>query len=285
MKIKDCVEQWSDMYFSYNPYGEAIPSKYLFEESLIRKYDWRGDRVYIKNLSELKQDGWCSDFIMKADPDAPWEIKETVLFSPLFHRLMEEGKMCPANYVVHIIKELDEYVDEDEKENKIIHSFEFYIGMIARGLRALASYIREYSLSEGIDDALSEISKNNSVKYEMYGTSVEQDMKYKTDILFKYDRRLYRAWSYLVTDRGVRNTSGRVLKANGYGYNILFPFDMREKKNTVDGWYLYDKTMVKNIVCEHIVNNNGDVITHQDYCQKVIDTPEIIKKPVVFFVG
>ncbi len=283
MKIRDYIKQWSTLFYSRNPYGKSIPSTYLFSEKLIREYDKDGRKVYYANLSELKQDGWSMDYIVPAETEAPWEIWEIVSFSPIFHRLMQEEKMCPSNYIVNIIDALDVYEDEDAERNEIIHTEDFYIGTIARGLRALASYIREYSLAEIIENYLLKYALQYGVQFEMYRASVTQDMKYKTDILFRYDNQLYRAWSYQTTKNGIPKTSRRVLNANGHGYNILFPFNMWEKNN-VAGWFLYDEKITENTIAKLITNNAEIPMEHWEYCEKVMQDNNIIKIPAIFVV-
>lgn len=278
-KIKEYITEWSSLFYNKNPYGEQIPDEFLFSEKMLRKYDRDGNEIKYKNLSEMKQDGWCIGNVKQGNMNDEWEKEEVISFSPIFHRLVETETLCPANYVVHIIKDLREY----DLEHNIVHNEEFYIGTIARGLRAFASYVREQNLTETIDEILSKSANIKQVNYKMFHASVRQDMKYKTDIMFSYNGSVYRAWSYQTTVRGIERTSSRVLKANGRGYNILFPFNMMERKE-VNGWFLYNEDIVRHALIELIVANKNPVLTHLEYCNLVNENPYIIKKPSIFSV-
>lgn len=278
-KIKDYIVEWGSLFYSKNPYGKQIPDKYLFSETLLRKYDREGNKVQYKNLSEMRQDGWCISNVKQGSMEDEWEKEEVISFSPIFHRLVESNSLCPANYVVHIVEDLQKF----DLEHGVPHNEEFYIGTIARGLRAFASYVREQNLTETIDEILSKSANIKNVQYRMFQSSVNQDMKFKTDIMFSYNNEIYRAWSYQTTARGIERTSGRVLRANGRGYNVLFPFNIRERKE-VSGWFLYDENIVRHTLIDLIVANKKPILIHSEYCDLVNENPYIIKKPSIFYV-
>ncbi len=281
MQFREHIVQWAEMTYAENPYGISIPEKYLYDARLIRSRDKNGCSISVANLAEIKQNGNSLELVARAIADAPWEKMETISFSPIFHRLVASEKMCPSNYVVEVINELDSY-NAIRGVRGITDTDEFYIGTIARSLRALASYIREYSLADIIEYTLSKKNDGKGI-FKMYSASVEQDMRYKTDIMFEYDGRLYRAWSYQTTRIGIERTANRIQRANGSGYNILFPFNFEEKEELC-GWYLYDFLITSNVVKDLIVHKRSEIEPHWKYAERVRKNNYVIKYPAVFEV-
>ena len=276
--INCLIEKWGKMTFAENPYGSPIPDKYLYSDALIRKEYRYGKSQQYNNLSEMKQNGYCTEHIIKGRMSDPWEMEETISFTKIFHELCESEKLCPSNYVVEVIRALEQY----DKHYLVVHNEEFYIGTIARGLRAFASYVREKSLTDAIDTVLGKMAKMKNVNYQMFNSSVDDDMKKKTDVYFSYNDIRYRCWSYQTTERGIERTGNRIRNAYS-GYNVLFPFNFNEKV-VLNGWYLYDFAIIRHFVIDLVTMNIKDVQKHSSYCEKMNDNPNIIEKPAVFLV-
>ena len=278
--IKDVIVSWAGMKFSENPYGKAIPSKYLYDDRILRRYDRLGNPLPRKTLADLMQDGYAVASVCNTAKDAPWEKEETISFSRVFHELVENGTMCPSNYVASVITALQQY----DIENQTYHNHEFYRGTITRALRCLASYVREQCLQEIIDEAMTSITKTSRAGYRLYGATVEDDMQRKTDLILFYNSSTYRIWSYQTTRNGIEKTSSRVLRANGRGYNILMPFNIDERVDS-HGWYLYDASIVKKAFSELISMRDIEIPSHFDFSKSVRNNPEIISEPAIFRVN
>ena len=278
--LSNVLTEWAKMKFTENPYGKPIPKKFLYDERLLRNNGAHHNCDKPLCLAHLYQDGYITGRIIKADRDAPWEKFETISFSAIFHRLQETNTLCPSNYIVAVIDGLKEW----DIQHKTEHDEEFFRGTIARSLRCFASYIREWDLLENVERVLSVLQKANGKRYLLYGASVEEDMKYKTDVLLIYDRNTYRIWSYQTTQNGIEKTSNRILGANGRGYNLLFPVNFDEAR-LVGGWYLYDPKWILHHFLDLVVNRRSPAMSHWEYCQKVREDKKIIKKPCIFEVS
>ena len=277
--IKDEIEQWAKMKFSENPYGKQIPSKYLHDERIMRRFDRNGKPLSRRTLADLTQDGYAVASVCNTDKDAPWEKEETISFSKIFHDLVENEKMCPSNYVATVIDALQQY----DVANQAYHNQEFYRGTITRALRCLASYIREQCLQEILDETMQKIVSSKRGGYRLYGATVEDDMQKKTDIILFYNNATYRIWSYQTTRNGIEKTSSRILRANGRGYNVLMPFNIHERKN-FHGWYLYDANIVSKSFAEILSLRDIEIQNHFEFSKLVRENPDIISIPAIFRV-
>ena len=117
--------------------------------------------------------------------------------------------------------------------------------------------------------------------YSLRETTVTEDMKNKTDIIFEYNGDVYRIWSYQTTEAGIEHTSERVLKACGKGYNILMPFNDNEKEVEL-GWWLYDKDRTHNILKRFVLDRDFEPISVKEYQKLVKIDPDIIRMPAIF---
>ena len=271
-KLIDIVTRWSKMSFKENPYGTPIPDKYLYDSRAMREKSRK------KNLSECMQDGHILNCLYnekKKDSDA--EKEETVKFSAVFHRLEEAGTLCPSNYIVEVINDLEKW----DAEHNTRHDDDFYCKTIARSMRTFASMLRENNLREIIDQFLKVEAIRRRFGYKMFPANVDEDVRSKTDIALKFAGAFYRIWSYQDTDSGVDKTSGRIKKGAGRGFNILMPFDIN-KAEYVLGWAFYNAEEVKIWLKDFIVSRPKQVQTHEVYKKKVIADKEIVRIPTIF---
>jgi hypothetical protein len=270
--LAETVARWATMSFKENPYGEPIPRKYLYD---FRVMDPKSKK---RTLSECMQDGNVMDYIFndKSKMSAA-EKEETVQFSDVFHRLEIKGTLCPSNYIVEVIHDLEKW----DKENNTRHNDDFYCKTIARSLRTFASMLRENNLREIIDAYMRTEAIRRGRVYKMFDANVQEDVNHKTDIAIKFAGTLYRIWSYQVTESGVKKTSKRIEKGAGYGYNVLLPFDL-EDAEYVHGWAFYPVEYVENAMSEFVIARKFWVQTHADYKKQVKANREIIKVPAIF---
>ena len=275
--LKDKILEWHKSTYATNLYGENIPTKYLEDESIVIPYAY-GGYTYTK-LSQIRQNGFATQRVVNdKNKTSEAEKKEYVIFTEIFHDLVKEDKLCPANFVSEVLKKLKE---RDMNENLCL-SQDVYRGMITRAMRTFASYVRELCLEEIVEKTISTYAKKNGLQFEMLESTSEEDIKKKTDISFILDNKIYRVWSYQVTNVGVDKTSNRVMRATGEGYNILMPFDMYENKENFYGWFLYDSEKTAKSLIELVSKN--DVEKYCTYRDKVLSNKYIIKNPSIFLI-
>lgn len=233
----------SYMSYEQNPYGPSIPAVFLYAPELV-KPPLTPDAP--RCLADLMQDGNSISYVVNdVSKRSKAENIDCVIFTEIFHQLYDEGTLCPANYVRVIIDKLDAY----NASALVKLTFADYIGIISRGLRAFASYIREVHLFSLIKQYLWESGKYH---YEVFEPNSEVDTKEKTDIMFRIGPKLYRVWSYQNSPSGVEKTSYRITKGCSSGYNILLPFDRLKHYCVFElhGWHLYNKRYLFNVLDE-----------------------------------
>ena len=269
------IEKWAEMTFDVNPYGDPIPDKFLNDQRVMRE---RADKVARKPLAGRKQDGNVLNSLFN-DPtkETAAEKEETISFSAIFHRLERADTLCPSNFVVEVINDLQKW----DAEHNTRHDDDFYCKTIARSLRTFASMLREQNLREIVDQVLKIEAIRRRNGYKMFAPSVEEDVKQKTDIMIKYAGAFYRIWSYQSTESGIDRTSKRILKGAGRGLNLLIPFDISTVSKTY-GWALYDPLNVKEILMKHVVTRKGPVQTYFTYKKLVAADNNIIAEPALF---
>lgn len=267
--LNNMIEIWAQMGFNENPYGDPIPNKYL--------YDYRVMRVR-KTLGEYKQDGNVLDFIYNdSSKTTAAEKEETVQFSNVFQRLESSNTLCPSNFVVEVIRDLERW----DAEHNTRHDEDFFCKTIARGLRTFASMLRERNLREIIDEFLRVEAVRRGRGYKMLPPSVKEDVVGKTDISVKYAGAFYRIWSYQSTESGIKKTSKCVLSGAGRGLNVLMPFDI-DSALKLHGWALYPVNFVNHVVTELIIIRRGHVQTYAAYKSKVKANEKIVAVPAIF---
>ena len=279
-KIYDRIMEWANLYFSINPYGEPIPDEFLYSATLIRPCDRHGNKVFVRCLADMKQNGYSIEYLKNDDTKKEaFEKEETISFSEIFHELLDTDTLCPSNYIVTIINRLKKY----DISHGIEHSNGFYCGTIARGMRAFASYLRELSLAEIIKTVVGAYARRCNKEFSMISTSVEEDIYKNTDICFSYDGKTYRVWSYQTTSAGVIKTGNRIKRAHGTGLNLLMPFNFEMRKECM-GWYLYDYVLIRPLLYDTIINEK-EAIAHTKYCMMIKTNKYIIKTPTVIEIA
>ena len=274
-KLIDIITRWSKMSFKENPYGDPIPDKYLYDSRVMRK----GSKK--KNLAECMQDGHVLNCIFNDDQKtSDAEKEETIKFSDTFHRLEVAGTLCPSNYIVGVIEDLEKW----DAENNTRHDDEFYCKTIARSLRTFASMLRENNLREIADKYLKVEAIRRRFGYKMFTADVKQDVYQKTDISLKFAGSFYRIWSYQDTKSGVDKTSGRLKKGAGRGFNILMPFNISNAEYVL-GWAFYNTEEVNGWLRDFVVCRPKQVQTYEAYRMQVEKNAEIVKIPTIFTKG
>ena len=280
-KIRTLVGQWAKYDFTYNPYGPQIPYKYLYNKNLIRE----SKRHKGQCLADFKQDGYITEYVVN-DKNHPAEGNDNpVIFSEIYHDLVDKNELCLSNYVYHIIKKLD----GKNKSGK--YNEDYYVHTIARGLRSIASFLREIDGRDIVEDFLMKLARFQKCKCVMLDTNVIDDTRDKTDILALFGGIKIRIWSYQVTEYGVNFTSGRIVDKKGNpklspdindGLNLLLPFDMYSQKDVCHGWFFYSADVVRHTLINLLVN--PVVIPYDIYYKDVAKDKYKVKTPVIFQV-
>ena len=270
--IFEYLNFWSAMSYSENPYGPKIPGIFLYCAELV-KTPLTPDAP--KCLADLIQNGNSIAYVINdLNKTSKAENIDCVIFSDIFHELFDAGELCPSNYVRVIIDKLDAY--NATATDKL--SFNDYIGIISRGLRAFASYVRELHLLSLIRRYLYESGKYH---YTVFEPNVETDIKEKTDIMFSIGPRLSRVWSYQNTPKGIEKTSRRILKGCSTGYNILLPFDKTKTIYEVEGWFLYNKYVIF-LTLDRLLSCRAD--EYENVKWRIERYGDYVAIPQVFFV-
>ena len=275
--VHDHISTWSKMSFAENPYDRALPDWILRDNRImaVNKYTKSKPK---KQLCDFNQNGNVTLVVINdSTKTIDWETEETISYSKIFRDLLDRKKLCPSNFAANVIDSLYKW----DQNHNMMHSQDFYIGTVARGCRAFASLMREQHLTEIVDSFMRVEAKKRGKKYRLWKTTVREDMKMKTDIIFKYDGEFYRLWSYQTTESGIDRTSKRVMKACGKGYNILVPFNDDEKVPE-EGWWLYNKDVVQKILTKFVLDRDFEVMSHEEYKKLVEADKNIIMKPAIF---
>lgn len=157
-----------------------------------------------------------------------------ISFSDIFERISEKD-LSPAAYILQIVKDCLAAGFSEEHE---------IAGLVGRGLRAFAPYLREYDLEA-------------KIPVEIYGTTVrrgnaEEDKNEHTDVFILYKGVKYRVWSYQNTEKGLNKVTSKLRGERGElieGIYLLCPFDYLDSKDMVDlsGWRLHSNNYIKRI--------------------------------------
>lgn len=271
--VNEKIVAWSKMSFVKNPYGPSIPDVFLYNSAVM------SDSVKNMNLAKCMQDGNVMDVIYNdGSKMSPAEKEETISFSAIYHRLSDAGTLCPSNYILNVITDLQKY----DEENGVEHDRDFYCKTIARSLRSFASLLREDNLREIVNKNMKVEAIRRGRAYRMFDASVEEDLHAKTDIKIQYGHTSYRIWSYQCTKTGIRKTSRRILRGAGSGLNLLMPIDIRNSPMCY-GWAFYDEKEVRRILKKFVVNRKGLAQTHEEYKEKVEADRDIVATPCVFY--
>ena len=191
-----------------------------------------------------------------------------IIYSNIFYDSANKF-ITPVYYVAKM-------VEAYEKEN--IYSERKMAGKVARGLRAFPSFIREMDLEYKLGETLISVE---SVR------SPEQDIQDHADMLLRYDGQEYRVWSYQRTNRGLINTSERLLGRRGelpYGFHLLCPIDIFNEDESEDifGWKLYSDEYVQKVVnvlrLKRMDQYSEIIYRSRDYVKEYIKDVHIFEK-------
>lgn len=207
--------------------------RYTYEEGLKYCYHLSADAKKV-TLAILKKQKLISKKMNgKSSQGLIVNENETyIVFSDIFSSM--KGYISPALYIAKIVDEcLSKQLDTD-----------YICGIVGRGLRALPSFIRELDLEEKVLELLPGATS--------YRNPVE-DVIGHTDILLRYNERIYRLWSYQCSKRGLCHTVSRLRGERGEllpGIHVLCPVNINSETDIISlhDWKLHSDNYIRQVV-------------------------------------
>ena len=181
------------------------------------------------------------------------EKRIPILYSKIFNDMMQGNYFSPAYYAYKIIQDCMNY------DNIVCHK-NMVEGIVYRGLRTLASLMREQDLklqlNENLPEAIIEINP-------------KLDVTDHTDLRLDFNGIRYNIWSYQTTPNALNNGARKLMGNRGAipnGVHVLCPFDASNKKEFY-GWYFY--------TCEN-VNRIVEMVKEYDKAKEADDYNKVI---------
>lgn len=167
----------------------------------------------IKTLGIVKNvmDGFMTEGLERTQES---RLSVNVNYTDVFHYLLKKKTFNPATYLLELTKRFSE--QSNETGNKLN-------GYLARGIRTLASFIREQDFKIKILTVLKKKDKHAKAKFDPI-----KDVKSHIDISIIYKNKEYYLWLYQYSFNGLPHDMERVAGKRGElpkGKHILCPFD------------------------------------------------------------
>lgn len=235
MGIRELTDEW--MLQSYEDGCITLESSGEHSQRTIKRL-----RHYLYELERFryrKMDGNSVEGL-KLFEDA--EEYEGIRFSEIVNQIKDDEKFTPVKYMAQIDKLCDDKGLTDEMT----------IGLLARGLRILPSFLREIDMEEQIKNVLEERELNSKII-----RNPEMDVAQHTDILVSIGNKEYRIWLFQNSNRGICNTERRLRGERGevpYGIHILCPMNpinvrgRNQRYIDRNGWRFYSESYAEEIV-------------------------------------
>jgi len=164
-------------------------------------------------LTDKPVNGYSVEKLPKTEEGA---LGVRIKYTDVFHFLLTKNVFDPTNYLIELTKQYFEKNGDDEK----------LYGFIARGLRSLASFLREPDFAEILLNNLAVYDKNTSVDLCPF-----EDAGNHTDILLTYKNVQYRIWLFQFSERGLPHDIERVSGKRGElpsGIHLLCPLHTQQ---------------------------------------------------------
>lgn len=235
MGIRELTDDWAPR--RYEDGFKMLESSGEYSERTIERL--KHCLIKLNRYKFKKMDGNSVGNLIKYD-DA--EKYEGIRFSGIINEIKDDKKFTPVKYLAQI-----EEMCDDRGLNE-----EMTIGLLARGLRILPSFLREIDMEEQLKNALKRREMNSEIS-----RNPEMDVKEHTDIFVNIGDKKYRIWLFQNSDRGISNTKSRLRGERGEvscGIHILCPMNpinargRDQKYIDRNGWRFYSESYVKEIV-------------------------------------
>lgn len=191
----------------------------------------------LKRYKYINMDGMSVEKLLK-NPKA--EKYEGICFAEIISQMRKMGDedFSPAKYLAQITKLcIDNNLDD-----------EMTIGILARGMRSFASFLREIDVEEQLERILTD----QHIPHELI-RNTEMDVKSHTDIMAQVYDECYRIWLFANSPEGIKNTKDRLRENRGElptGIHILCPMNPQGKKHNyeeINGWRFYHIAYIEKI--------------------------------------
>lgn len=167
--------------------------------------------THLKNLNDKCMDGFSFEQLPRNQ-----EGRDTykIRFTEAFHETKNQKNFSPVVYLHQLIEKIVQRYPEKLDFHKIS-------GFLSRGLRSLASFMRESTLEHQIRPILKKRDKELIIS-----SGPDLDAEEHTDIRIRFRQRLFRIWTYQYTMNGIPHHLERVGGLRGKlpkGIHILCP--------------------------------------------------------------
>lgn len=208
-------------------------TKSIFIEVLNNNLNYNNSNAISQEdkLGDRMMDGYSVSKLPRI-PSA--EKRIPIIYSKIFNDMMQGNYFSPAYFAYKIIQDCMNY-------DSIVGNINMVEGVVYRGLRTLASLMREQDLklqlNEELPDAVIDINP-------------KLDVADHTDLCLDFNGIRYNIWSYQTTSNALDNGANKLMGNRGEipnGVHVLCLFDSSNKKEFY-GWYFYTRENVNQIV-------------------------------------
>jgi len=191
-------------------------------------------------------------------------------FTTIFHSLLKNGVPQPIEFISEICNNYSRYLVERPEYKDLVPAW----GICSRALRTLASFYREQDFNDRIGKKLAA----SIGAYELV-QDPEEDARGHADLIVKVKGFEFRIWLFQLTDRGIVNTSDRLMGNRGElrkGIHIICGHDTADESQTetVEGWNLYSDSLLSSCI-----EKMQQVIENKKNAKKYSEITEILKAP------
>lgn len=231
MGIRELTDEWALKSYK-GGYEDFVSSEEYFGElraNLIRLKRFRFKKMNGNSVEDLQRFGMA-------------ETYEGIRFSEIVSRIKDDEKFTPVKYLAEIERLCDEKGLSDDMT----------IGLLARGLRILPSFLREIDMGEQLKNVLDKRKIDGKII-----RNPEMDVTQHTDILVSIGNKEYHIWLFQNSDIGIRNTKSRLQGERGEvpcGIHILCPMNpinasgINQRYIVRNGWRFYSESYVEEVV-------------------------------------
>jgi len=222
-------------------------------------------KTYLKDLKGRPMDGYSFEKLPRNQ-----EGRDTykIRFSEVFHEAKNQENFSPLVYIFLLIKKIVQKYPNKLDPYRIS-------GFIARGLRSLASFMRESTLEYYIRPILLKKDKKLHIS-----SGPDLDAAEHTDICITFRKRLYRIWTYQYTLNGIPHHLERVAGLRGklpQGIHVLCPLKSEPaiKRNQLKRAISKKKKALQKVI---LMQDNKRSLKALKAKQKAKKLKKIIKK-------
>ena len=188
----------------------------------------------------------------------------------IFHSLLGDGIPHPIQFISKICNNYSDYLVERPEYADMVPAW----GICARGMRTVASFYREQDFKERIGSSIDA----NIGSYELV-QDPEEDTRGHADLIVKVKGLEFRIWLFQLTERGIVNTTDRLLGNRGElrkGIHIICGHDTTNESQTetIEGWNLYSDSLLSSCI-----EKMQQVIENKENAKKYSEITDILKAP------